>query len=371
MAKVSLGPLISEARNSQGTTVFSANHAGPYTRARVAPSQTPTAGRDLVQAAMRALMLAWRSTLTQSQRDAWNALAARTPPKPAPVYPKKNGGLTWFLQANLALQMFFTPHFDPPLQFLAQDTGPLTGLSFNSDTPLFNVDVENEPDANHALMIYASDRLTMGATSNRLTYYAMAQIPGVTAGPYDIGPAYTARFPFDSARPRVFVKAHMLNLLTGATSQDYFAYVDDIPFTPPPGDSMITDTIDLTAAQLNALNSAPPTLVAAPGAGKLIHVLAIQIIEHLGTITRIFPGGDTYLIHTPSPANQIWQDGSPGAIFGGAFQWNWFEQLLYPNSLNANFDNLPVELASSVGDATTPGDSTARIVISYTIEPAI
>lgn len=286
MAKILYGPLISEARNAVGSVVFSRNHQGPFIRARVIPSEVPSTARTAAQDNLAFLMDAWKSVLTQAQRDAWNRFALTSSPRPGPVYAKKNPGLNYYIQHNYALQRYFTRHDDPPTNITVTDCGGFTGLSLNSDTPIFLVDVNVRPDANHALMIYASAPQTHGRSSNKLAYYAMAQLTVDDFFPSDIYPQYGAfvtlwnlrkpdrHDPIDP-QDRVFLKAHMISLNTGATSQDFFTYVDNVPTG---GDAMLVRTTTMTNAQVKALPTTPFEIVPAPGAGKLL-VLHQAIID--------------------------------------------------------------------------------------------
>lgn len=61
---------------SSGGTVFSHNRYGAYVRPRSIPVNPNTDRQVAVRNAMRALTIAWANTLSQAQRDSWNAYAA-------------------------------------------------------------------------------------------------------------------------------------------------------------------------------------------------------------------------------------------------------------------------------------------------------
>lgn len=78
MARVILGPMVSDARGKEGGLVFSRNTYGHYTRAKVSPVQPNTQLQQLVRQAMTYLAQRWRETLTPEQRATWAAYAKAT-----------------------------------------------------------------------------------------------------------------------------------------------------------------------------------------------------------------------------------------------------------------------------------------------------
>jgi hypothetical protein len=69
-----ISPLISDARNKLGGTVFARNRAGVYTRARVSPTQPRTPSQQANRANFAALSASWKA-LTQTQIQGWNNAA--------------------------------------------------------------------------------------------------------------------------------------------------------------------------------------------------------------------------------------------------------------------------------------------------------
>lgn len=72
------GPAIAEIRGSQGGTVFSRNRHGQYTRQRSTPVNPNSARQIASRERFNTLATYWRDTLTQAQRDGWDAYAAGT-----------------------------------------------------------------------------------------------------------------------------------------------------------------------------------------------------------------------------------------------------------------------------------------------------
>jgi len=79
MARVILGPIVSDARGKQGGLVYSRNAAGHYIRAKVSPVQPRTPYQQAIRQAVTYCAQRWRNTLTVTQRAGWEAYARATP----------------------------------------------------------------------------------------------------------------------------------------------------------------------------------------------------------------------------------------------------------------------------------------------------
>jgi hypothetical protein len=79
MAKVTHGPMISDARCKVGGVVFSRGRGGPYSRAFVFPPEPQTNDQQLVWGIFADVLLRWQTALTDNQRRAWESFAQRFP----------------------------------------------------------------------------------------------------------------------------------------------------------------------------------------------------------------------------------------------------------------------------------------------------
>lgn len=70
-----ISPLISDARNKLGGSVFARNRSGVYARARVAPTQPRTPSQVANRTGFASITANWK-TITQAQRAGWNTLAS-------------------------------------------------------------------------------------------------------------------------------------------------------------------------------------------------------------------------------------------------------------------------------------------------------
>jgi hypothetical protein len=100
MAIFTAGPAVSEIRGSAGGTTFSRNRFGAYTRQRTKPVNPNSPAQVQARSRLSALTVYWRDTLTQAQRDAWDAYAAATTWKNALGMDIKLTGLNHFLRAG-------------------------------------------------------------------------------------------------------------------------------------------------------------------------------------------------------------------------------------------------------------------------------
>lgn len=114
MAIIKLGPVIGDARGSVGSTVFSRNAAGAYMKQRTTPIYRGTEKQISRAALLSTIIDDWKVSLTTSEREAWNDLAAIT------SLPNKLGeqfspsGLNLFVKANFMLDLTGQAHVTAP-----------------------------------------------------------------------------------------------------------------------------------------------------------------------------------------------------------------------------------------------------------------
>lgn len=161
MAKVKFGVLAGDVRKSIGAVTYSKNRFGPYVRARTAPVQPRTA----LQLARRDLLTQLSAdyrTLTDPQRDGWNALGleiVRTDSLGSTYNPT---GLQVFVGVNLVRSTFDeSAVLDAP----ALDTPPPVGILAAVATEGGTVQVSG-PDLDPAAdyMVYGTATRSAGRT---------------------------------------------------------------------------------------------------------------------------------------------------------------------------------------------------------------
>jgi hypothetical protein len=153
--KAKFGAIVVAGRGKIGGHVAAQNRGGAYFRTKVTPSNPQSAAQGGIRSLFTSLAQAWRS-LTQAQRDAWNAAVSdyqrtdifgdlRTP-----------SGINLFQRLNNVLMqcgedMILTP---PLPAEVANVYG--TGLTYAVGTPALSLALSETVPANTAVMVFAT-----------------------------------------------------------------------------------------------------------------------------------------------------------------------------------------------------------------------
>lgn len=109
MALIKPSPLVNDLRGSVGGVTFGRNSAGMFARAKVTPVNPDTALQIDIRAKFGIATIAWRSTLNQTQRDAWNLLGTTTFFKNALGDDFNPSGIQLFIRSSVLLQLAAQP----------------------------------------------------------------------------------------------------------------------------------------------------------------------------------------------------------------------------------------------------------------------
>lgn len=298
MAKFIPGPLVSEIRNALGSQVFSRNQWGAYTRARVNPHETPTDDRVIAQDAMIAAALAWGTTLTDSQRLAWNAFARSMAVRAhSPIATDLNGFALFHKLWLLALWWSANTLTDPPPDL---NTPLLTNATLTSDGALAQLFVTFAPTpvpAGQIIMVYATPPLNAGVSRPYRWFKPVTLFPSGTASPQNIW------IPYETAHGTPIPDKKIFSRCSAAFTYNNFPAVPLQSVTLVMGvpDTLLKATVVLTDAQIKALPTTAVTVVAAI-AGKLIvpFMVTLQLDATAGAYTNLSAGtGDRIRISGP------------------------------------------------------------------------
>lgn len=115
MALIKPSPLVNDIRGSVGGVTFGRNSAGMFARAKVTPVNPDSPRQIDIRAKFGIATIGWRSTLNQTQRDAWNLLGTTTFFKNALGDDYNPSGIQLFIRSSVLLQIAGeTPVVTPP-----------------------------------------------------------------------------------------------------------------------------------------------------------------------------------------------------------------------------------------------------------------
>jgi len=233
MAKVLFGPIVSEARNKEGSVVFSRGPYGAYTRAWVDPDQTETPARKTAKDRLAAAAAAWNNSLTPNQRAAWEHFAKLLDYRDTFGARKDHAGRTPFLQQYLYLDNLSLPTLtDPPPStarlHLASATLDYQWLYSMLQLTLTWPPGQPQPPA----IIYATPCLNPAANFPGHRFKQITTLPDNATYPYELWSSYSAVFGTPTWGDKIFVRARPVHPTTGLTGVTLMAHSTD----PQPAD---------------------------------------------------------------------------------------------------------------------------------------
>lgn len=402
MARIIPGPLVTDIRNKLGSQVFSRNQHGNYVGALVPITQTPSARKTQMHNAAIAVGAAWKSTLTDAQRNQWDE-AAKVQAKSARTLGRDPlSGAQYFSRVNLTLELAGASLItEPPV---TSDAIPLESLSLASDADAQSLQLTFTPatvPADHILQVWATPNCSPGKLRLGNRSYWLCDLPAGTTSPASIAAPWLAK-PWPSAvvgtlatqtiQPgeKIFALGKFINLTNAARSGQLLASA----IATGTGDAMLTTKITLTNDQIKALPSTPISILPAPGAGKRIIPLHAQVRLSLTAAYSNIAANASLSLDLPPFAYFANDDGGQNTLStiltnGGAIvdaaaspshQWSTNQgaatALMQGAGATDNFTNQPLNIALANLDAAwanagdlTGGDpaNTMTIVVAYYI----
>lgn len=176
--------LVSQVSGSVGGVTGAHNQGGLYFRSRAIPTNPQSAQQTAVRNALSTLSTAWSSTLTQSQRDAWETYQQNVTLTDALGEPRSVGAIGMYNRGNVPRIQAGLPRVDDgPTTF---DLGSFTTVSIaspSSGSP-YTVDIDfdssdawaQEDDA--AMLVYLSRQQNSGINFFKGPYRFAGQIDG-------------------------------------------------------------------------------------------------------------------------------------------------------------------------------------------------
>lgn len=216
MAKLTYGPIVSDARNKIGGVVFSRARSGPYARTKVSPVQPRSSYQCNVRSNFSTLSKLWGDPTMDAYRAGWIALAVRYPQKDVFGNSRTLTGLQMFQKCNRALQAIETGIILPaPASLVCTSPGNITVTPVAGGGTIA-ITVVNNPTVYESPVIYAAAPAsrglnTVGAGLRQIKFFANG-----LAGPYAAGAAFIVKFGAWAVGKRIFVGVRYTENYTGA-----------------------------------------------------------------------------------------------------------------------------------------------------------
>lgn len=219
MAKVKFSALISEMRNKLNGSVFSRNRGGAYLRNKVTPLNPQTSAQVAARSLLTFFSQGWRS-LTEDQRLAWSGAVASWSSTDIFGDTINPTGATLYIRLNCNISIAGgSPIVLPPAQLGAAALDSLSIAADASANTLAITFTATPVPADHAMVIESTANLSPGISNANSNFRTIDVAAAASASPYAAGAAQLLKFGAMVTGQKIFVRAKMIRLSTGETSQ--------------------------------------------------------------------------------------------------------------------------------------------------------
>lgn len=218
MAKILVSPLLSDLRKKTGGVVFQKGRQGIIARRKVSPTQPRTGPQKAVRAGFSTNSKTWPGDTMDTERAAWNALAASTTLHDRFGTAFKPSGIQLFQRVNRNLQTIaVSPITTPPTDQSVASPGTVT-LTGAAGTPALSVAWTGTAGTHDVPVVYAAPPLSKGRSSAGKKYTYLTKTTAAAASPLAILTTYTAKYGALSVGQQIFVQVAFIGNQNGASS---------------------------------------------------------------------------------------------------------------------------------------------------------
>lgn len=216
MAKVLYGPIVSDARNKQGGTVFTKTRFGSMARRKVSPVQPRSNFQMAVRARLTAFAKLWADVTMDNYRAAWVSLANNTPTKDTFGQSQRLTGMQFFVKINAALAAIGLPHIlPPPATLVVGHPGDLT-LTADSATHTLELTYSVDPTGTEVAVMCAAAPLSPGVQNAGSRYRQIAYLGAGHPTGWTDTTHYYGKFGAWAVGKKICLKVFYTSNVTGA-----------------------------------------------------------------------------------------------------------------------------------------------------------
>lgn len=215
--KMKFGALVVDGRGKIGGHVASKNRAGAYLRTKVTPVNPQTSYQLGVRNRLTGFSQGWRS-LTQAQRDAWNAAISDFARTDIFGDLQKPTGFNLYQRLNNNLAIAGVAAISSPPLPAAVGQVAVTAVSAAEGADTLTITMDGAVPAGTYAKVYATSPQSAGKSFVKSEYRLVAVLDPAEASPYDLKAEYVAKFgSIGAAGQKIFVKLEPMNGTTGQT----------------------------------------------------------------------------------------------------------------------------------------------------------
>lgn len=222
MAKFNPSALSGDIRGKVGSTVWSRNKGGAYTRFKVTPNNPRTVAQSLVRQNFSQLSKNWSGVLTDAQRDAWNAFAAANPVRDVFGNSIILTGLSTYVRMNQVLRQIGQPIItDPPTDYSVETLPNPGAITITTVSAAYAINMHMDagsPTMNTNFYVFATPPLAPGKTPNNNLFRYIGNPSGEfdSGDTIDLTAMYEAVFGAPIEGKKSWFDVGQVNIATGA-----------------------------------------------------------------------------------------------------------------------------------------------------------
>lgn len=219
--------LVGDARGKCGNVAATLTKSGPVLRIRGRARQSATESQLECRAAFLTLSQLWSDPLLNTYRWGWVALALAHSELDVFNAAIWKTGHQWFVRCNKNRQGVGEDIlYEAPTFATVGDPGALTAQYVAGPPVEINVSTTQAPSATEAVVILATRGLSMGRlTLSNQQRKIFTELPS-TSSPWDVGPAYVAKFGPPTPGRNIFIQAHYLDVPQGRVGATSWCIMD-------------------------------------------------------------------------------------------------------------------------------------------------